>query len=869
MAVLIVFAAVVLAASIAPALASAGSGKYLCNQTSEIGITILNVHSYPAVGGNWTIRFDTTGTANLTITATSDFNYSSEVTRWSNECEDSALYDLEFIELKGGNETQQYKWIGEDCLENECSVFIENYSSDGTSCVISKVLTAKPHVLKFKFGNQEVFAYNDVVGNEVFLQGNYVEVGIHEACSFGTTSSAPEGYHNIGRDQLGFVADMDKDGWTNGSPAQSGDYFLPGSPAEGWAVEWTYGGSERTKGNLGRCGILNIPKTKLTETSSGSTQSAVWEGIASEGSSEKLKIIKTVHFNENDLFFVINTVITNTGTVSLDSVEFMRNVDPDNEVDIGGSYTTINYISYQPGVGGNTKKALVVAKGQAYSVTLGLGTIDSRAVVSTGGSRTSTDPDVILDNPSNECTEASPCISDINIALAYRFGTLAPGQSVTFDYAYILSESDLETALGNLAAVTILQPTGAISGSSVVFQATTDDVTNTAQMEFYVNGSSIGVDTTSDAGGVFEKTFDSTVYEDGTINLKVIATISGSTFEKSSTVTVDNSGPPIEFSTPTVGQTFAGDKIPIAITVLNESHPPVHVSFFRETAGTGSLFLGEDTETPFNSSFSVTDIPKNETVVIKAVAYDNLGRTTTIQVSGTTASNSPPNAPTSPQCEGQINPTAISDFTPEFSWIFSDPDGGNTQSACQIIVGTTEGSSNMWNSSKVVNSSSGDVSYAGSALAPGTTYHWKVKTWDNHDAEGSYCADQTFITIGPTLTLGNVAAITSDWGRDFSVNHSVTVTNANAGDVNVTYNVSWIEGCTFGTVDKDATEWCNQTRSNSTVQQITVNVDATSTTGSATNDSETFSINITRRDITVTADPVSEQIYGVKMGLDL
>ena len=100
---------------------------------------------------------------------------------------------------------------------------------------------------------------------------------------------------------------------------------------------------------------------------------------------------------------------------------------------------------------------------------------------------------------------------------------------------------------------------------------------------------------------------------------------------------------------------------------------------------------------------------------------------------------------------------------------------------------------------------------------------------------------------GPTLTLGNVTNITEDWGRDFNLNHSVTVTNANASNVNVSYNVSWILNCSLGTVNKTETEWCNQTRSNFSVQNVTVRVNANSTNASAVNDSETFWINITAK----------------------
>jgi parallel beta-helix repeat protein len=127
---------------------------------------------------------------------------------------------------------------------------------------------------------------------------------------------------------------------------------------------------------------------------------------------------------------------------------------------------------------------------------------------------------------------------------------------------------------------------------------------------------------------------------------------------------------------------------------------------------------------------------------------------------------------------------------------------------------------------------------------------------------GSVVAETGYImttVVGPTLALDNVTAIASDWGINFNLNHSVAVTNATASNVNVTYNVSWVEGCAFGTVNKDATEWCNQSIKNSTVQKIAVKVNANTTTASATNATGTFSISITKRAITITADPVAPQ----------
>ena len=123
----------------------------LSNDTYEIDITIIDVQSYPTVGGNWTARFTTTGMANLTITAVNG-------TTWSNWSEDSSLYDLKFLEIRRGDETLNYTWIHNG--PDNSSVFIENYSSDEIGYVMTKVLTSGVHVLEFRFGDEVAYANN-------------------------------------------------------------------------------------------------------------------------------------------------------------------------------------------------------------------------------------------------------------------------------------------------------------------------------------------------------------------------------------------------------------------------------------------------------------------------------------------------------------------------------------------------------------------------------------------------------------------------------------------------------------------------------------------------------------------------------------
>ncbi len=110
----------------------------LSNDTYEIDITIIDVQSYPVVGGNWTVRFTTTGTANLTIRAVNETAFD---------------VDLEFLELR----------CGDNILTTELTdgvIFVENYSCDEIGYEISKVLTAGEHTLEFRFGDDVEYAYN-------------------------------------------------------------------------------------------------------------------------------------------------------------------------------------------------------------------------------------------------------------------------------------------------------------------------------------------------------------------------------------------------------------------------------------------------------------------------------------------------------------------------------------------------------------------------------------------------------------------------------------------------------------------------------------------------------------------------------------
>ena len=142
---IVVVMIVLLSASIVPMVALMGKNENTC------AITIMNSHSYPLVGGKWTVLFTTVGQGDLTITAING-------TTWSNTDQD---YDLRFLECRSGNETLFYSWVNN-------SVFIPDFSSNETCSEISEVLAPGPHLLQFRFGDDVAFAYN--LASENWLQ---------------------------------------------------------------------------------------------------------------------------------------------------------------------------------------------------------------------------------------------------------------------------------------------------------------------------------------------------------------------------------------------------------------------------------------------------------------------------------------------------------------------------------------------------------------------------------------------------------------------------------------------------------------------------------------------------------------------------
>jgi len=99
--------------------------------------------------------------------------------------------------------------------------------------------------------------------------------------------------------------------------------------------------------------------------------------------------------------------------------------------------------------------------------------------------------------------------------------------------------------------------------------------------------------------------------------------------------------------------------------------------------------------------------------------------------------------------KGQL--ALIESTHPSFSWVLPDTVSNYRQTAYQIIVSSSKKKSNdnqgdVWDSGKIKSAQSVGVLLNGKALAPDQIYYWKVKVWNQNQAESVFSTAKAFKT---------------------------------------------------------------------------------------------------------------------------
>ena len=205
---------------------------------------------------------------------------------------------------------------------------------------------------------------------DVFLGGNYIEVGISKNGSFGTSLKAPDDFHSHALSsysyQLGLISDGD--GWDVGNAPTSGDFFLPGTPYEGYILHYTMNGnsynyriSERT-GDIWDGKYFTAPSVVDESDIEHNKLKAVFSVVTKE----KVKLELTIEFDVDDVYYSTLVNVINMSDNEITDVIFTRDLDPDNDKDLNNTFDTYNKIPCNPNIneeGSATNFAMVVARG--------------------------------------------------------------------------------------------------------------------------------------------------------------------------------------------------------------------------------------------------------------------------------------------------------------------------------------------------------------------------------------------------------------------------------------------------------------------------------------------------------------------------
>lgn len=331
--------------------------------------------------------------------------------------------------------------------------------SKGFASVASFVLLGSTAVPFFVTGSAAALvgahSYTDTTTGDVFLGGDYIEVGVSSYGSFGTDSSQPKPsgfYGTASRDNIGMSSNAAGFGE---SPDTSIDYFLPGTPEERWVVGYKQGGTPVTGSNSLLMGAHDISDYAVTNKSTSTQLEADGSGTF-DG---KLKISQDISFKPDQKFFKNVVTLKNVTSSNLDSVRFMRTFDPDNTRDQGGRSATQNTVLYTQAAGdgkavvvadtsNNTSDPVFLVNG-SHSPILFYST-DPRARVSTYGF--SNDDPYAVDAYDSAPAKGYSLTGDRAITITADAGTLTPGQSTTFTYYTSLDNGDINDVLASIAA---------------------------------------------------------------------------------------------------------------------------------------------------------------------------------------------------------------------------------------------------------------------------------------------------------------------------------------------------------------------------------------------------------------------------------
>ncbi len=261
------------------------------------------------------------------------------------------------------------------------------------------------------------------IGNEIFLQGQYLSLGINGSGTLGTRATAPVGFVTDavnGYIRLGLVGDTD--GFGKGA-APTRDAMLAGTPVESFSIGYDIGAKHYSSVNSERNGKSEVAGGVSSDLSSNGVGKAGWTGATTEG----VKVAQTMSLADGAKYIKVDVTLTNTTGKAVADLHYMRSIDPDH----GAGFDTVNTVIEQGGDGANG--ALIAAYASSGKTPLFYYTADDRAKVSTFKGYVNENPDAAATFDTAPA-EGYSLKGDNAININFGLGTLAAGRSTTFTF---------------------------------------------------------------------------------------------------------------------------------------------------------------------------------------------------------------------------------------------------------------------------------------------------------------------------------------------------------------------------------------------------------------------------------------------------
>jgi Ca2+-binding RTX toxin-like protein len=293
---------------------------------------------------------------------------------------------------------------------------------------------------------------SSTAGPDVFLQGNFIELGVAAAGSLGSAEDAPAGFHSISHplvdSEFAVAMRVDLAGFDasgSGSTTLSGDIVLPGSPEDGYVISATFDGIRTTLSQFEREGLNEVGATTV-DISTGSEliahTSATDAGIGS--------FTQIIRFDPLNTYFTTSVTFTNLSSTVATDVRYMRSFDPDIDRDTFSTFNTLNDVVSNPDSSNNV--AVASARGPFSGIAVNLIAFDEDARASNFGFDNRDPFDTAAFDAPIDRENSSV---DLAISLTLDFGNLLPGETVTKSFiTSFTGDRTLSLASGFLDSIT-------------------------------------------------------------------------------------------------------------------------------------------------------------------------------------------------------------------------------------------------------------------------------------------------------------------------------------------------------------------------------------------------------------------------------